>query len=106
MQTFPRPRPEFLDADPSSRSLVANVLVRGEPEDEEDDGKEQRRRRLLGVNVPLSNFARLLSTQPPSGFDGFALSPSGNPEEMNPQVSSNRLGDEQSIRSEHKDNSP
>jgi hypothetical protein len=35
---------EFLDADPSSRSLAANVLVREEPdneEDEEDEGKEE-----------------------------------------------------------------
>ena len=34
---------EFLGADPSSRALLANVLVREEPddeEDEEDDGKE------------------------------------------------------------------
>ena len=35
---------EYLDADPSCRSLAANVLVREEPEDEEDeedDGKEE-----------------------------------------------------------------
>jgi hypothetical protein len=34
---------EFLGAHPSSRSLLANVLVREEPDDEEDeddDGKE------------------------------------------------------------------
>jgi hypothetical protein len=39
-----RIRSEFLNADPSSRSLTANVLLREEPddeEDEEDDGKEQ-----------------------------------------------------------------
>ena len=38
-----RKQPEFLDADPSSRSRAAHVLVREEPEDEEDeedDGKE------------------------------------------------------------------
>jgi len=37
-------RSQFLNADPSSRSLAANVLVREEPddeEDEEDDGKEE-----------------------------------------------------------------
>jgi len=35
---------EFLNPEPSSRSLAANVLVREEPddeEDEEDDGKEE-----------------------------------------------------------------
>jgi hypothetical protein len=39
-----RIRSEFLNADPSSRSLIANVRVREEPddeEDEEDDGKEE-----------------------------------------------------------------
>jgi hypothetical protein len=39
-----RIRSEFLNADPTSRSLAANVLVREEPddeEDEEDDGKEE-----------------------------------------------------------------
>jgi hypothetical protein len=39
-----RKQPEFLDADPSSRSRAADVLVREEPEDEEeeeDDGKEE-----------------------------------------------------------------
>src|SRR5215472_2830689 len=41
-----------------------------------------------------------------SGFDDFARSPSGKPEEMNPQVGSNRLRDEQSIRCEDKDDSP
>jgi hypothetical protein len=56
--------------------------------------------------MPLSAPARLLPTQQPSGFDGFARSPSGNPEEMYAQVSSNRLGDEQSIRREDKGNSP
>ena len=32
-----RIRSEFLNADPSSRSLTANVLVREEPDDEEDE---------------------------------------------------------------------
>ena len=36
-----RIQPEFLDADPSSRSRAADVLVREEPEDEEDDGEEE-----------------------------------------------------------------
>jgi len=36
-----RIQPEFLDADPSSRSRAADVLVREQPEDEEDDGKEE-----------------------------------------------------------------
>ena len=36
-----RIEPEFLGADPSSRSRAADVLVREEPEDEEDDGKEE-----------------------------------------------------------------
>ena len=39
-----RIQPEFLNADPSDRSLGTNVLVRDEPddeEDEEDDGKEE-----------------------------------------------------------------
>jgi hypothetical protein len=36
-----RIRPEFLGADPSSRSRAADVLVREEPEDEEDDGNEE-----------------------------------------------------------------
>jgi hypothetical protein len=37
-------RSEYLDADPSGRSVGADVLVREEPdeeEDEEDDGKEE-----------------------------------------------------------------
>ena len=35
-------QPEFLDADPSSRSRAADVLVREEPEEEEEDnGKEE-----------------------------------------------------------------
>ena len=36
-----RIQPEFLDADPSIRSRAADVLVREEAEDEEDDGKEE-----------------------------------------------------------------
>ena len=37
-----RIQPEFLDADPSSRSRAADVLVREEPEEEEEDnGKEE-----------------------------------------------------------------
>jgi hypothetical protein len=38
-----RIQPEFLDADPSSRSRAADVLVREEPEeeDQEDRGKEE-----------------------------------------------------------------
>ena len=36
-----RIQPEFLGADPSSRSRAADVLVREEPEDEEDDGNEE-----------------------------------------------------------------
>ena len=39
-----RTRSEYLDADPSGRSVAADVLVREEPddeEDEEDDGKEE-----------------------------------------------------------------
>jgi len=36
-----RIEPEFLGADPSSRSRAADVLVREEPEDEEDDGNEE-----------------------------------------------------------------
>jgi len=32
-----RIRSEFLNADPSSRSLTANVLFRDEPDDEEDE---------------------------------------------------------------------
>ena len=36
-----RIQPEFLGADPSSRSHAADVLVREEPEDEEDDGNEE-----------------------------------------------------------------
>jgi hypothetical protein len=56
--------------------------------------------------MPLSDLARLLPTQQSLGFDGFAQSSSGNPEEMNTQVSSNRLGDEQSIRREDKHDSP
>ena len=35
-----RIQPEFLDADPSSRSRGADVLVREEPEEEEDDEEE------------------------------------------------------------------
>jgi hypothetical protein len=39
-----RIRPEYLDSDPSDRSVVANVLLRQEPdeeeEEEEDDGEE------------------------------------------------------------------
>jgi hypothetical protein len=31
---------EFLDANPPSRSLAANVLVRDEPADEEDDDRK------------------------------------------------------------------
>jgi hypothetical protein len=39
-----RMQPEFLGADPSSRSRAADVVVREEPEDEEDeedDGNEE-----------------------------------------------------------------
>jgi len=40
-----RIRPEYLDADPSDRSIAADVLVREEPDEEEDDeegdGKEK-----------------------------------------------------------------
>ena len=39
-----RIRSEYLDADPSDRSVDADVLVREEPdeeEDEEDDGEEE-----------------------------------------------------------------
>ena len=39
-----RIRPEFLDADPSNRSVAADVLVREEPDEEEDEegeGKEK-----------------------------------------------------------------
>jgi hypothetical protein len=32
-----RIRSEYFDADPSSRSIVADVLVREEPDDEEDE---------------------------------------------------------------------
>jgi hypothetical protein len=56
--------------------------------------------------MPLSDLARLLPTQQPSGFDDFAPSPSSNPEEMNAYVSSNRLRDEQSLRREDKHDSP
>jgi hypothetical protein len=42
----------------------------------------------------------------PSGLGGFARSPSGDPKEMNAQVGSDRLGDEQSICREDKGNSP
>jgi hypothetical protein len=48
--------------------------------------------------IPLPkarDLARLLPTQQPSGFDGFARSPSGNPEKMNADGSSYRLRDEQ-----------
>ena len=34
-------QPEFLRADPSSRSRATDALVREEPEDEEDDGNEE-----------------------------------------------------------------
>ena len=47
--------------------------------------------------MPLSDLARLLPAQQPSGFDGFARSLSGNPEEMNAYVCSNPLHDQQSI---------
>ena len=39
-----RTRSEYLDADPSGRSVAVDVLVREEPDDEEneqDDGKEE-----------------------------------------------------------------
>ena len=36
-----RIQPEFLGADPSSRSRAADVLVREEPEDEEDEEDEE-----------------------------------------------------------------
>ena len=36
-----RIQPEFLGSDHSSRSRAADVLVREEPEDEEDDGNEE-----------------------------------------------------------------
>jgi hypothetical protein len=38
-----RIRPEYLDADPSDRSVAADVVLRQEPdegEDEEEDGEE------------------------------------------------------------------
>lgn len=66
----------------------------------------KRTTKVLGVNMPLSDLARLLPTQQPSGFDDFARSPSSNPEEMNAHVSSNRLRDEQSIRRKDERDSP
>jgi hypothetical protein len=36
-----RRRSEYLDADPSDRSLGTNVLVRDEPDDEEDEEDER-----------------------------------------------------------------
>jgi TATA-binding protein-associated factor Taf7 len=67
-----RIQPEFLGADPSSRSRAADVLVREEPEDEEDeedDGNEEEddgneeddedkegRRRLLKSVKELSGY--------------------------------------------------
>jgi len=36
-----RIQPEFLGADPSSRSRAADVLVREEPEDDEDEEDEE-----------------------------------------------------------------
>jgi hypothetical protein len=36
-----RIQPEFLGADSCSRSRAADVLVREEPEDEEDDSNEE-----------------------------------------------------------------
>jgi hypothetical protein len=45
--------------------------------------------------MPLSDLARLLPTQQPSGFDGFARGLFGSPEEMNAHLGSNRLRDEQ-----------
>jgi hypothetical protein len=36
-----RIRPEFLDADPSDRSVAADVLVREEPEEEENDDDDE-----------------------------------------------------------------
>jgi len=37
-----RMQPEFLDADPSSRSRAADVLVREEQEDEEDEEDDRK----------------------------------------------------------------
>ncbi len=36
-----RIRPEYLDSDPSDRSVVADVLVRQEPDEEEDEEEEE-----------------------------------------------------------------
>ena len=56
--------------------------------------------------MPLSDLARLLPTQQPSGFDGFARSLFASPEEMNAHVGSNRLRDEQYIRGQDKGGTP
>jgi len=36
-----RIRPEYLDPDPSDRSLASDVLVREEPDEEEDEDGEE-----------------------------------------------------------------
>jgi len=36
-----RIRPEYLNTQPSDRSVAADVLLRQEPDEEEDDGKEE-----------------------------------------------------------------
>ncbi len=34
-------RPEYLDADPSDRSVAADVLLRQEPDEEEDEEEDE-----------------------------------------------------------------
>ena len=36
-----RIRSEYLDADPSDRSVAADILVREEPDDEEDEEEDE-----------------------------------------------------------------